>query len=502
MTREEFDQLYQRLADSEDELMSWYGRVGLLGRRLKPEMNGPQKSLDAALLYDIDRLKRDLLEYCRRHPRTGSAGALAVEMPAEALGIITQGRNPWLRSRAPQEAARIARLYGDDEHGLPIEQLPITRQVRIVPMNSHRATWDALVACGPSLDAVYKDFELWLMPRPGVLQSILTTNSKTRDYIQKVHWDGRWIWVTTRTSGVRVFTPSGRLVGHLPMMSPVDENIVGGSSSVAALPPGHPDSMRPSAYFAGYPYRPSGGQPAFLICPIGDGRCVAVGQFGPGKRSWVCSLKLADSGDWTVKLVHSAVRVAKVDVLAPTLEIDAVFHPQYLVPAELPGREPRRVVVIGRGYFRTPPLLLDPETDKVSVSTLPFQTFRKGFYGVPIVNGRLAHGPFSMEEEVAPESLNGVNWQGPSRQLVPSREGWFRLHRQPLGYEWLPFADENLKPPFVLFAASSHFGPIVWRPDGEISRVVIEPASERLRTKPVREKVPVNGGGFLTRRKQ
>lgn len=502
VTREEFDQFYQRLADSQDELLQWYGRVGLLGRRLKPEMNGPQKSLDAALLDDIEQLQREILEYCRHTPGTGEAGAFAVGMLDETLGIITQGRNPWLQSQAPQEAARIAKIYGDDEHGLPIRQLPVTKQIKFEPLRGQRATWDALVACGSSLDVVYKDFELWLMPRPGVLQSILTTNSKARDYIQKVHWDGRWIWVTTRTSGLRVFTPAGQLVGHLPMMSSLDGDVSSGTTGIAALPPGNPESMRPSAYFADYAYRPAGGDPAFQICPIGDGRCVAVGQFGTGQRSWVCSLKLTDSGEWTVKLVHSAVRVAKVDVFAPTVSMDSVFRPQYLVPAELPGRETRRVVVIGRGYFRTPPLVLDPEADQVSVFTLPFQSFRNGFDNVPIINGSLAHGPFSMSEKVANDGEAVVNWQGASSQLVPYRDGWYRLHRDPLSVEWLPFEDEQLKPPYVLFATSSHFGPIVWRPEGEIRRVMIEPASERVLRTPVRVSVPVNGSGFVVPRKE
>ncbi len=502
VAREEFDQFYQRLADSQDELMRWYGRVGLLGRRVKPEMNGPQKSLDAALLDDIEQLQREMLEYCRRTPGTGEAGAFAVGMLDEALGIITQGRNPWLRSQAPQEAARIAKIYGDDEHGLPIRELPVTKQIRFEPLGGQRATWDALVACGPSLDVVYSDFELWLMPRPGVLQSILTTDSRTRDYIQNVHWDGRWIWVSTRTSGLRVFTPSGQLVGHLPMISSLDGDISSGTTGIAALPPGNPESMRPSAYFADYAYRPAGGDPAFQICPMGDGRCVAVGQFGTGQRTWVCSLKLTDSGEWTVKLVHSAVRVGNVDIFAPSASIDSVFRPSYLVPAELPGRDSRRAVVIGRGYFRTPPLVLDPATDRVSLFTLPFQSFRNGFDKVPIINGNLAHGPFSMQDKLATDREAALNWQGASSLLVPSRDGWYRLHRDPLSAEWLPFADEHLKPPYVLFATSSHFGHIVWRPEGEISRVVIEPAAERVLRTPVRVSVPVNGGGFVVPRKQ
>jgi|GEM_PF-2283296 len=479
VTREEFTRFYERLAKSDEPLMKFYGRVGLLGRRLKPEMNEPQRSLNQSLLDEFESVRLDLFEYCRRNPETWDAGEFADSLFDEALGIITLGRNRYLIEYALRRD-RIPLVPVDRKKTVPVQEMAASATIRFVPLPEHRATWDALVPCGPSLDAVFTDFDLWLMPRPGVLQSILQTDVRKRDYIQKVHWDGSWIWVTTRMSGLRVFTPAGELVGHLPVMSGLKDDNVSLPDGTQTLPPVNPESMRPSSYRPDFAHGPAVDYPAFRICPLGDGRCLAVGQFGPGQRSWICSLKLDRSGQWAVKLVHQGVKIAKMHYTLAPDDLSYAFRPGYVVPFELPGREAKRAVVIGRGSGRATPLVYDPESEQVSLWTLSFQSYSQGFTPIPIINGQLVYRPFHVYEAI-PSSANAGRradgswrWAAPQSQLVPTIASWYRLHSNPLRVEKLEFAESRVDVPYVLFATSSHFGPIVWRPDGRIERVVVE----------------------------
>ncbi|MCA9048674.1 MAG: hypothetical protein KDA89_08095 [Planctomycetaceae bacterium] len=190
VTIEEFTDFYQRLATSDDSLMQFYGQVGLLGQKLKPELSGPQKSLKPEIYEEFAVVRSRLAEYCRQHPETAEAGVYGDEQLRDALGIVAMGRNAYLKEYDSSRKLTLDEYLGIERK--PLQEFQSSAKVRFVTMPEHTATWDALVPCGPSLDAVYTDLELWLMPQPGILQSILKLEARSRDVIQKVHWDGRW----------------------------------------------------------------------------------------------------------------------------------------------------------------------------------------------------------------------------------------------------------------------------------------------------------------------
>lgn len=491
VTTEEFATFYQHLAKSDDLLMQFYGRVGLLGQKLKPQLDGSQKSLEPGILDQFAAIRSDLAEYCMMHPETRDAGVYADQQLRDAYGITTMGRNPYLK-----KYPALRKLVSDDLLGIdrkPLPEFHSSTRIRFVPIPEQTATWDALVPCGPSLDAVFTDLELWLMPRPGVLRSILKLEFKSRDVLQKVHWDGRWIWVTTRLSGLRVFEPSGRMVGHLPLLQSAESDTGFLRDGTPALPPALTDSSRPSSHSRSISNGPAHDYPVFRICPVGDGRCIAVGQVGASQRSWICSLRLDESGKWAVKLVHRGLKIVTADLTPMMKGLGYAFKPKFAVPFVLPGAERRRVVVIGRWWsglraHQITPLMYDLETDQVSLLDVPFQMCRFGFGYTPSVNDELVYRPSNVQESLEQTSREGVRsatdwlWEAPRTQFIPSSRHWYRLHGNPLKFEKLLFADTANKERYALFATSSHFGPIAWRPNGPVARVVIdteEPAGNR-----------------------
>ena len=185
VTIEEFTDFYQRLAMSDDLLMQFYGQVRLLGQKLNPQLSGPQKHLKPGILDEFAAVRSRLAEYCRQHPETADAGVYADDQLCDALGIITMGRKSYLKEYDSSQ-----KLPRDEYLGIerkPLREFQSSAKVRFVPMPEHTATWDALVPCGPSLDAVFTDLELWLMPQPDVSQSILKLEARSHDVIQKVH---------------------------------------------------------------------------------------------------------------------------------------------------------------------------------------------------------------------------------------------------------------------------------------------------------------------------
>jgi hypothetical protein len=483
VTTEEFTGFYQRLAESDDLLMQFYGQVGLLGQKLKPQLDGPQESLDAEIVNEFAAIRSNLAEYCTMHPETTDAGVNADDQLRDAYGIISAGRNNYLREYAAKHGQSLDARLGIERK--PLQEFRSSTKIRFVPMPEHIATWDALVPCGRSLDAVFTDLELWLMPRPDEQRSILKLESKSHDVIQKVHWDGRWIWVTTRLSGLRVFEPSGRLLGHLPLLRPAEADAGFSTGGTPSLPPALTDSSRPSSHRRSIMSGPSHDHPVFRICPVGDGRCIAVGQVGVRQRSWICSLKLDESGKWSVKLVHQGLKIVTADLTPMMKGLDYAFQPKFAVPFVLPGPERRRVVVIGRWWaglraHQITPLMYDLETDQVSLLDVPFQMCRFGYGYTPSVNDQLVYRPSNIQETLAQSSNEGALsatdwlWEAPLKQLIPSSRHWSRLHGNPLKFEKLLFAESTNEKRYALFATSSHFGPIAWRPNGSVARVVID----------------------------
>ncbi len=66
--------------------------------------------------------------------------------------------------------------------------------------------------------------------------------------------------------------------------------------------------------------------------------------------------------------------------------------------------------------------------------------------------------------------------------LIPEHSGWERLHTDSWQLEFLkprplPASQQY---PYLLHAVSAHFGPVVWRSDGPLTRVVIEGSVENV----------------------
>ena len=449
---------------------------------------------------ELKLLRALLLKYAQNNLDVYDAAAEIDGRLLHVEVIATRGWSQYTRWRAKQwddTAPTDAQLK---EHERWVRKDPAS--IRFEPIKGVIATWDRLVACGSDRDAVFRSDELWLMKQPGELESIFKRPTET-DHIQTAVWDGHWLWVTTDESGLRVFDRDGRRLGHLPPAGDDPNQLVSGTST---LPPYRSGIYGPSHYRL---IRHNGFTPMTHImplrmCPLGDGRCVVAGTFGELKRLWICLVSLDESGQWSVEIVHQGRKIPTPGDDAYVREAGYAFDPSWIVPFELPGSTPRRVVLIGRNRSlidskRLPPLVLDLESRDVSVLPAHFEAENNRWSPVVPIDGQIFHKGRYVLETLVPDAAGkwnltvmdpspkrfGKPMQGPLLRadkdtfVVPDYSGWTRIHKQPWQLEHLKHDPSQPRVNYQLYGTSAHFGLVAWLPDGPLMRVVIDDVQKR-----------------------
>ncbi len=502
---------YDRLIESKQPWAEFYGRCGLWGEAVrtrsksKAEINAEYESLQKFLITwrkkypDSDDLIADIdliLTTVRNANESAVAESITVKTPpAPSVG----GQRPSPSGKEQQ----------------PPSDLPIAR---FEPVDDTPAPFEVITNCGDKLDAVWNSDHLWLMPVEGELQPIFDrpqlAMKYSRDFLHDVHFDGRWLWVVTAESGLRVFDLSGQMLGHLPAQSskensPDSDTLIANATQLPPFDPKpYPLHNEP---FPGIATRTA---TSLKILPFGEGRCVVAANYGPLHRLWIAVVTLKPAGSWEVKIVQEGTKVPQVGDVQQFQNADIATEAIWLTRFEKPQPIPRPLAILGRKIspFHTnqvPPLAID--LTSLKVTALPGNFREDGAFWLPVVaaNGRLIQNtnhlfetiepifqkpdaPWKSELFIAsPKRDNTITVQGRfvingDNVLVVTYQGWARLNTQTWKFDLIGPRPLPKQHRFAYQGSSVHHGLVAWNRNSPLHRVILndEPSNPPSETKP------------------
>ena len=153
MSDEDIATFYQQLASSEQTLLQIYGRIGLLSSQLELHQQKPPEPPARAVIGELKLLRALLLKYAQNNPVVYDAAAEIDGRLLHVEVIATRGWSQYTRWRAKQWEYTPPTDAQLKEHERWVRKDPAS--IRFQPINSVKATWDRLVACGSDMDAVF-----------------------------------------------------------------------------------------------------------------------------------------------------------------------------------------------------------------------------------------------------------------------------------------------------------------------------------------------------------
>ena len=181
-----------------------------------------------------------------------------------------------------------------------------------------------LLNCG-SFDVIWHEGVVLLHRTKGILDEAVVDPNAT---FGNVEWDGRIIWLADRRGNIRILTPDGREICRV-----TDKH--------------------------GMPACDQG----LLLHPLGEGKAVAIGSFGPHCRLW-CGVVDVGGGEPKVTLFHQATRVRTSE--DPGHDGPDMAAKPYWTHEHQWTRDGHKVLLVGRSLGA--PLEIDLSTLTVSVS--------------------------------------------------------------------------------------------------------------------------------------
>ncbi len=486
---------YNRLIESKHPWGTFYGRCGLWGEAIRTNAKS-KGEIDA----EFDSLQKFLTGWRKKYPDSE-------DLVADIDKILTTIHD--VHGKGFKEFIATKKRQGPSSRDLlKLDELPV---VSFEPMAGTRPEYEVITRCREGLDAVWNGDQLWLMPVGGDLQPIFTRPRRevkgSRDFLHDVLFDGRWLWVVTAESGLRVFDLTGKPLGHLPANSPRGDSAdsKGFAADPTQLPP---FDTKPSALHSeAFPGVASRTAPSLRILPFGEGRCLVAASYGPLKRLWIAAVTLKSDGSWDVKIIQQGTKVLKLGDTTQFREPDLAADPSWLTLYEKPQPIPRPLAIIGRhvaqfGGDEVPPLIIDLTSLKVSVMPGGFRE-RGGASWLPVVaaNGRLIQCTNHLFETIEPHFLkpdapwnselfigspnrdNSISLQGrfivsDDAVYVTTYDGWTRLNTRDWKIDLFaprPLLKEHH---FAYQGVSTHHGLVAWNRNGLLHRVVFREKGE------------------------
>lgn len=484
-TADQVHGFYDRLKQSEHPWNEFYARCGLLARAIA---GYPQS--------DIGRPLRDELNDLRMFLEQHAPGEEAELVRSTYLAEFDRLKQLIER----RERAMIPPRPNPTPDALPFVQLP--SRIDFQKIDERRCYWESIQRCSDALDLCWRKHEVTLVPEPGRTISLHRAQIP-EEHVASAHWDGRYVWVVTMASGVRVFDTDARQVVFFRRPQIANDDIDD--------PRPKPSSQEPSAAApAGEPCRddsPVGPDlPPYerihklhetsalplRLRPIGPGRAIFVGRYGKLNRLWFAQVQVGDPAK--VDVFHTCTKV-RPDPEAPDDDPEQIFLPCWMTEWQEP-RSGRRLLIVGRmqqhGDRRLGrrPLAVDLETLEASVFLFRFPAAnlltRYSF------DSRILHIEGSRANVFTPNPEDPNDWDHaaiaapydyktrPGQQVI-DHEGalyvtgthWLRIDRatweadklttQPLP-DWMQF---------MRYGLSAHHGLVAWNLGKPLHRVTI-----------------------------
>ena len=325
-------ELLERWRSDPRPLLSYYGRVGLIGLKSAGVIGDPVTQSDLA---ELTAAEKFLDEWGRTHRDQQYLASVTAKQLSMLRGPLTEAI-----SKGPVRSER--RIPLSDLRG----QDPYPR-LAFEPIEGLAATWTMLTKCREGLDLVWSWESVGIMTEPGRVHVLWKPEFDPqrqkffdRDTIYSAAWDGEHIWVASSQSGVRILALDGSLVGQLRARSP-DAN----SATDSELPPFEPAVLQPRGLIAFANTTP------LWIYPLSVGRCFVAGRFGPDNRRWfgVIEREPADAAKpvWKFSQWHQATQQPPRSPTNSDDSLDVTFTPMFFVDYTEP-QTLRRWLMFGR----------------------------------------------------------------------------------------------------------------------------------------------------------
>lgn len=478
---------YNRLIESKQPWAEFYGRCGLWGESIRTKSQSK-----AEIAAELESLQKFLNAWRKKYPDSEDPVADIDKMLTKMRDIHDKGFKEFIATQK--------RPGPSSKEQLKQDELPV---VRFEPIEGTQAPFEIITRCGDGVDAVWNGDQLWLMPVGGGLKPIFERPrlavKNSRDYLHEVLFDGRWLWIVTAESGLRVLDLNGKLLGHLPARSSKGDSPAGDVlvADATQLPPF--DSKLSPLHYEAAPGSASRSAASLKILPFGAGRCLVAGNYGPLKRLWIAVVTLEPAGSWNVQIIQQGTKVAQLGDLTQFQNTDIASEAIWLTLFQKPEPIPRPMVILGRRInpFRTteiPPLVIDLTSLKVSV--LPGNFREDGVHPVVAANGRLIQCTNHLFESLTPNFLkpeapwnsqlfiaspnrdNSIEVQGRlfvagDDVFVATFDGWARLNTRDWKFDVLAPRPLPKEQRFSYHGVSAQFGLVAWNRNGPLHRVTI-----------------------------
>jgi hypothetical protein len=347
--------LQNELLNSPNEVLQFYGRCLQSSRRWESLVSQSDfdQSMQQAELAELDKWAQ---QWGRRH-------RAEFEFAAQVSGVL-RGRQLQLE-RTPKPltgskwpATRRPITGSDPGPSLRFEKLDF------VP------DWTRLTRCTPTFDVVWSATKVGRLEGLSSPVSLFEANLPT-DEIRQVVWDGKYLWIGTRSFGVRVMSQDGQVIAEFPQGKQA-------STGQTGLPAWELDRMTSKGHFR---IQDTDQGHGFRLHSVSPGRCLVTGRYGELRRRWTALLELQND-EWQVHVLHEAIALPESENLE-TSRIEVVYEPRWtLTIPPLSGPYASRVL-IGRGQFNNysigrPPLLIDIASRQVNVLDGEFPLTARG----------------------------------------------------------------------------------------------------------------------------
>jgi len=470
---------YDRLKQSGKPWNEFYARCGLLARAIA---GYPQSNIGRPLRDELDHLRTFIEEHAPGEDAERVRSTYLVEFDRLEQLI------------ARREGTMIPPRQNPMPGASPFVELP--SRIDFEKTDERRCHWESIQRCTDALDLCWWKYEVALVPEPGRTISLHRAQIP-EEQVASAYWDGRYVWVVTMASGVRVFDTDARQVVFFrrPQTAgdetddPQPERSNQGRTAVARA-----GKVRHDAGIAGPDLPPyerirklhTTSAIPLRLHPIGPGRVILVGRYGKLNRLWFAQAQVGDPGKGelaSVDVFHTCAKV-RSDPDAPDDDPEQIFLACWMTEWQKP-KSGRRSLIVGRmqqhGDRRLGrrPLAIDLETLKASV--FPFRFPSANFITRHSFDGRILHVERSRVNIFTPNADNSNDWDHtalstaydlksrPGQQVINYDSSlyvtgthWLRIDRATWKVEKLTTEPLPEWMQFKRYGLSAHHGLVAW----------------------------------------
>jgi hypothetical protein len=327
VTEDEWLAFFGRLAASKNRIANLCGRYGQL--HLKWHSIFSQRDFGKSaesLLAEIDAWREDYKAAMKSVPthKFESPRGLFTQLAMVRSELVSKLNRP--KTAAVPRASQASTHGSVSTKGAEVPSAAARLKFEDVEAPGVKETgFDGLIACGDVGDVGWQSNHVVLFTKKGAPREYSGLTAS----VSQVYWDGRQIWIATKSGEISVLSFDGKLLAKIG-----------------------PDQGLPPASIR------------LVLHVLAPGKICAAGSFGEQRRAWCAMVELA-SGGAKVNVFHQATHVARN--FAETADPQTAFVPSDFDEYDPHNATPRLLILPRNMGFTGGDLAINPATLEVSV---------------------------------------------------------------------------------------------------------------------------------------